>query len=73
MLRGYEEIVLLSVSRNQLGTDDPSPAARVALTAYLAFVETALEAARDQGVDRAEVRRLLVDVLESTLAAGRPD
>jgi AcrR family transcriptional regulator len=73
MLRGYQEIVLSSVAMNQLGTDAPPPAARVALTAYLAFVETALDAARDQGVDRDEVRRLLVDVLESTLAAGRSD
>jgi AcrR family transcriptional regulator len=73
MLRGYQEIVLSSVAMNQLGTDAPPPAARVALTAYLAFVETALDAARDQGVDRDGVRRLLVDVLESTLAAGRSD
>ena len=72
MLRGYQELVLSSVAMNQLGTDDPPPATRVALTAYLAFVETALDAARDQGVDRDDVRRLLVDVLEPTLAAGRP-
>src|SRR3954451_18820586 len=38
MLRGYQEIVLSSVAMNQLGTDDPSPAARVALTGYLAYV-----------------------------------
>jgi AcrR family transcriptional regulator len=73
MLRGYQEIVLSSVSLNQLGTDDPPPAARVALTAYLAYVEAALDAAREQGVGRDEVRRLLVDVLQTTLAAGRPD
>jgi AcrR family transcriptional regulator len=73
MLRGYQEIVLSSVAMNQLGTDDPPPAARVALTAYLAYVETALDSAREQKVGRDEVRRLLVDVLEPTLAAGRSD
>jgi AcrR family transcriptional regulator len=73
MLRGYQEIVLSSVAMNQLGTGDPPPAARVALIAYLAYVETALDAARELGVDRDEVRRLLVTVLEATLAAGRSD
>ena len=73
MLRGYQEIVVSSVSMNQLGTEEPLPATRVALTAYLAYVETALDSAREQGVDRDQVRRLLIDVLESTLAAGQAD
>jgi AcrR family transcriptional regulator len=70
MLGGYQEIVLKSVSVNQLGTEDPPPAARVALTAYLAYVEAALDAAREQGLPREDVLPLLVSVLEPMLAAA---
>jgi AcrR family transcriptional regulator len=73
MLRGYQEIVLSSVAMNQLGTDDPPPAARVALTAYLAYVETALDSAREQGVPRDMTLKLLVSVLEPMLAAAASD
>lgn len=70
MLRGYQEVVLSSVAMNQLGTDDPPPAARVALTAYLAYVETALDSAREQGVPREVTLRLLAAVIEPMLAAA---
>lgn len=70
LMRRLADTVLSSVSMNQLGTADPSPLARVALSAYLAFVETALDEARERGVGRDEVRPLLVEALASTLNAA---
>jgi AcrR family transcriptional regulator len=72
VMRRYGDVVLSSVARNQLGTPDPSPIAGVALSGYLAFVETALDEARERGVDRDDVRRLLVEMLAAALSASSP-
>ncbi len=69
MMRHYGDMVISSVAQNQLGTSDPSALARVALSGYLAYVETALDEARERGVGRGAVRRLLVETLTPTLAA----
>lgn len=69
MVRRYGDVVISSVAQNQLGTSDPSPFARVALSGYLAYVETALDEARERGVAQDEVRELLVDTLTPTLQA----
>lgn len=70
MMHRYGDVVLTSVAVNQLGTADPPPIAKVALRGYLAYVETALDEARERGVDRDEVRRLLIAVLAPTLNAA---
>jgi AcrR family transcriptional regulator len=72
MLRHYGDVVISSVARNQLGTSDPSPLARVALGGYLAYVETALDEARERGVGWDAVRGLLVETLTPTLKAVSP-
>lgn len=69
MVRRYGDVVISSVARNQLGTLAPSPLARVALSGYLAYVETALDEARERGVARDDVRELLVETLTPTLQA----
>jgi AcrR family transcriptional regulator len=70
LMRRHGDTVLSSVSLNQLGTVDPPPLAQVALRAYLAYVETALDEARELGVEREDVRALLVATLASTLDAA---
>ena len=72
MLRHYGDVVISSVAQNQLGTSDPSPLARVALGGYLAYVETALDEARERGVGWDAVRRLVVETLTPTLKAVSP-
>ncbi len=69
MVRRYGDVVISSVAQNQLGTSDPSALARVALSGYLAYVETALDEARERGVGRDDVRKLLVETLTPTLKA----
>jgi AcrR family transcriptional regulator len=69
-VRRYGDVVLSSVAVNQLGTADPPPIAKVALRGYLAYVETVMDEARERGVDRDAVRRLLVAVLGPTLEAA---
>jgi AcrR family transcriptional regulator len=68
--RRYGDIVLANVSLNQFGTEDPPPLARVGLTAYLAYVEAALDEAREAGVSRADVAMLLGRVLSAAVAAA---
>ena len=56
---------------NHLGTDDPSPLARVALRAYLDFHQTALDEWRDSELDREALLMLLERTLIATVAAVR--
>src|SRR5262245_30071030 len=72
VMRRYGDLLIANVSVNQLGTADPPPLARVGLSAYLAFVETALDEARERGVARGGVRDLLVRVLSATVDASGP-
>jgi AcrR family transcriptional regulator len=65
----YLERVVASVSLNHLGTEDPPPLARVAIGAYLAFAERALDEARELGVPRDQVLALLGETLVATIAA----
>lgn len=69
--RRYGDIVLANVSLNQFGSSDPPPLGRVGLAAYLAYVEAALDEAREQGVAREAVRDLLMEVLGATVEASR--
>ncbi len=62
----FVEIVITSVSLNQLGTEDPPPLARVALKGYLGFFGTVLDEARETGTPP----HLLVGLLGETLTAA---
>jgi AcrR family transcriptional regulator len=63
---GYRRRVIASVALNHFGTTDPPPLARAVLRAYMAFAETALDEAREQGLDR----DAMLDVLGRTLVAA---
>lgn len=65
----YRDALVMGMSRNFLGTDDPPPLARVALRAYLDFHETALDEWRDSGLDRAALLALLERTLTATVEA----
>jgi AcrR family transcriptional regulator len=65
----YEEKVIASISLNHLGTADPPPAARLALTGYLAFAEATLDQARTTNVPRGQVIQIVRDALVATLSA----
>jgi len=62
----FEDVVIESISLNQLGTIDPPPLARIALHAYLAFFAAALDEARARSLTPAT----LLPVLNETLAAA---
>jgi AcrR family transcriptional regulator len=70
VVRRYADLVLANVSLNQLGTADPPPLARVGLTAYVAYVEAALDEARERGVARDQVEGLLGRALSATVQAA---
>ncbi len=67
----YLETVISSVSLNHLGTRTPPPLVHLAITAFIAFAETALERARIQGVAPREVMQLLSDTLVATIQAAQ--
>jgi len=66
----YEEKVITSIALNHLGTADPLPAVRLALTGYLAFAEATLDQARRTDVPHEQVIRIVRDALVATLAAA---
>lgn len=67
----YLDRVVASVALNQLGTIDQSPLARMALRAFIAYTEVALEDARDHGLPSDTVLALLADTLVATVEAVR--
>lgn len=66
----YESVVIESISRNQLGTADPPPLARIAIQGFLAFFAAALGEARHRSVPTAELVGLLNETLAATLRAA---
>jgi AcrR family transcriptional regulator len=66
----FEEVVIGSISLNQLGTADPPPLARLALQAYLAFFAAALDEARTRSIPSAELLPLLNETLATALGAA---
>ena len=66
----YEEKVIASIALNHLGTADPLPTARLALTGYLAFAEATLDHARTTSVPRGQVIQIVRDGLVATLTAA---
>jgi AcrR family transcriptional regulator len=67
----YRDVIVIGIAQNHLGTDDPSPLARVALRAYIDFHQTALDEWRDSDVDRETLLRLLEDALMASVAVAR--
>jgi AcrR family transcriptional regulator len=66
----FEEVVIGSISLNQLGTADPPPLVRIALRGYLAFFAAALDDARTQSIPATDLLPLLNGTLTATLDAA---
>lgn len=67
----YRALVLEAMSLNHFGTAEPPPLAALALRAFLAYAEQALDDWREQGLDRDAVLALLAETLRATAAAAR--
>jgi AcrR family transcriptional regulator len=70
MVARFVGVVTANVAQNHLGTSDPSPLVQLALRAYVAFAESALDEARATGADRAEVTSVLANTLVATIDAA---
>jgi AcrR family transcriptional regulator len=69
----FVDIVVSSVALNQLGAADPPPLARLAIRAYLAFFESALDDARNTDVPIEQVTRVLGDTLTAAMRVPRTE
>ncbi|MCW2991955.1 MAG: TetR family transcriptional regulator [Solirubrobacterales bacterium] len=67
----YIERVVSAIALNNTGTADPPPLLRMAIHGFLAYAETALEQARDAGLDREPVLAVLARTLIATVAAAQ--
>lgn len=67
----FVEVVVAATSLNQLGTEDPSPLARVALKGYLGFFGTVLDEARITGTPPELVLELLGETLTAALQVAK--
>jgi len=65
------ERVISSVSLNHLGTRTPPPLVHLALTAFVAFAETALDEARERNAPAGAVTQVLSESLVATIEAAR--
>ena len=70
MVTRFVSVVIANVAQNHLGTTEPPPLVRLALMAYVAFAETALDEARATGANRGEVTRILATTLVATIDAA---
>jgi AcrR family transcriptional regulator len=66
----YRNMVLEGMALNNFGTADPPPLARLALKAFLAYAEEALDGWREEGLDRNQVLALLAQTLTATADAA---
>ncbi len=66
----FVRIVIANVAQNHLGTAEPPPLVRLALHAYVAFAETALDEARATGAGREPVTVVLASTLVATIDAA---
>src|SRR5262245_1707174 len=67
---GYRERVISNIALNQLGNSKPPPAVRIALDGFLAYVETVIENALAEGIDRERVVAVIAPALSATLDAA---
>lgn len=66
----FLEVVVTAMSINHLGTDDPSPLARLALKGYLAFFGAVLDEARTETMQTNDVLKVLGETLFAALRAA---
>jgi AcrR family transcriptional regulator len=66
----YRNQLIDDISLNQLGTSTPPPAIRIAIDGFLAFAETVIESALDQGLDRGQMMELIAGTLMSAMNAA---
>jgi AcrR family transcriptional regulator len=67
----YRQVMIAGIALNHFGTADPPPLAKLALRAFLAYAEQALDTWREEGLDRAAVQALLARTLVATVEAAR--
>ena len=66
----FTEVVIAATALNQLGTEEPPPAARMALRGYLAFFGAVLDEARTAGTPPERILPLLGGTLVAALEAA---
>jgi AcrR family transcriptional regulator len=67
----YRGRLIETMARNHFGTPDPGPIATIALRAYLAFAESALDDCRERGVSRDDTLALVAGTLSATVAEAK--
>lgn len=70
VVEGFVEQVVSNMSMNHLGTPDPPPFARLALSGYFAFAEAVLDEVRTGDFEPEQIVRMLNDTLEGMLHAA---
>jgi AcrR family transcriptional regulator len=67
----YRGRLIETMARNHFGSPDPGPLATVALRAYLAFAESALDDCRERGVGREDTLALVTGTLSAAVAEAK--
>jgi AcrR family transcriptional regulator len=67
---GYRERVISMIALNQLGNPKPPPIVRTAIDGLLAYVETVIETALAEGVDRDRIVAVVAPALTATIDAA---
>jgi AcrR family transcriptional regulator len=67
---GYRERVISMIALNQLGNSKPPPIVRTAIDGLLSYVETVIETALAEGVDRERVVAMVAPALSATIDAA---
>src|SRR5436305_12002249 len=66
----YQDRIVSAVAFNQLGTSDPPPMVHIAIRAFIAFGESVLDQAREQGIQPERTLQLVAQALASSIQAG---
>src|SRR5262245_19784394 len=66
----YRERIIENISLNQLGTSEPPPMVRIAINGFIAFVETTVESALQEGMERQQVLELVGATMLATVNAA---
>jgi AcrR family transcriptional regulator len=67
---GYRDRIISMIALNQLGNSKPPPIVRTAIDGLLAYVETVIETAPAEGVDREQVVGMVAPALTATIDAA---
>jgi AcrR family transcriptional regulator len=67
---GYRDKVISNIALNQLGNPKPPRLVHIALDGFLAYVETVVETALAEGVDRERVVAIVAPTLAATVEAA---